>query len=271
MKMGVSELAGKLFNSLRYHLASLLSIGIRGLSVVAGFLITYYIGHSYGPVANGQYALIAQTAMFLSIVAVGGMDLAVVRQFSATIAYRIPLARRSLLRALAYSLGAGLLIVLFIIALGPRNIGLLFNGKMPDRAIVIICIVLMARTTTRLTAAVLRSQEDHVIAQTIEVLVIPGTVAVLLALHLITGLNEVLYATAAVGVVAAIYGVWKSFQHTGPQEGSLDVPLRSMLRTSLPLWANTIALNIVDWYSLATAATALGVYEAGLFLSLIHI
>jgi len=249
----------------KIHFQSLASIGIRGLSVIAGFVITYFVGHTYGPLANGQYALVAQTAMFLSIVAVGGMDLAVVRQFSASVAYRIPLGRRSLMRALGYSLGAGALIVVALTAAGSHLVDYLFKGKMPDHALAILSTLLLARTTTRLTAAVLRSQDNHLIAQTIEVLVIPGSVSVMLALGIISGLNEILYATAVVGVCAAIYGLWFSFRRTGPAATSLDVPLRDLLRTSLPLWFTVIALNIADWYSLATAATALGVYEAGLF------
>lgn len=250
---------------LRTHFQSLASIGIRGLSVIAGFLITFFLGHSYGPLANGQYALIAQTAMFLSIVAVGGMDLAVMRQFSATIAFGIPLGRRSLMRALVYSLAAGLIIVVALIVIGPTTLGVLFHGKLPQDAVLLVSVLLMARTTTRLTAAVLRSQEAHLIAQSIEVLVIPATVALLLALHLVAGLQPTLVATAITGLLAACYGVWRCLRFTAVGERALDVALPVMLRSSLPLWATAIALNIADWYSLATAATTLGVYEAGLF------
>ena len=249
----------------RLHYQSLLSIAIRALSVLAGFAITYYIGHNFGPLANGQYALIAQTAMFLSIVAVGGMDLAVIRHFSATIAFKIPLSRRSLRRALGYSLGAAAIIVAFLAITHTFILQMLFRSHMPRHGVMILATLLAVRTVTRLTAAVLRSQDRHLIAQTVEVLSIPGWVTLLLAVGAIASLQGVLYATAAVGLLTAIFAVARSFAFTSGAKDALDVPFRSLFRTSLPLWLTAIAINIADWYSLATAAAALGVYEAGLF------
>lgn len=250
---------------LKAHSSSLLSIGVRAASVIAGFMVTFYIGHSFGPLANGQYALIAQTAMFLSIVAVGGMDLAVVRYFSATQEYKVPLSRRSLYRALGYSLGTGAVIVSLLAATHTWILDFLFHSYMPQHGVVILGAILMVRTTTRLTAAVLRSQDRHFIAQVIEVLAIPVLVTVLLALGVVVTLAEVLYATAGVGMLTAVFGIWRSFRFTSGDPAALDVPFRALFRTSMPLWLNAIALNIADWYSLATAAAALGVYEAGLF------
>ncbi len=254
-----------MLNYLKIHFQSIASIGIRGASVVAGFLITFFIGHQFGPTANGQYALIAQTAMFLSIVAVGGMDMAVVRRFAAAAAYHVPLAPASLLRALGYSLSAGLILVLLVTLGGPHITSLMLKGQLPAYGTVILAMLLLARTTTRLTAAVLRSQDQHMVAQSIEVLVIPGMVALMLVLHVVSSLEGVLIATAAVGLSAAAFGIWKSWQLVEKSERALDVPFGALLQTSLPLWATAIALNIADWYSLATAATTLGVYEAGLF------
>ena len=249
----------------KLHFQSLLSIAIRAASVLAGFVITYYIGHNFGPLANGQYALIAQTAMFLSIVAVGGMDLAVVRYFSATVAFKVPLGRLSLLRALAYSLGAAAVIVAFLGVTHSFILQMLFRTYMPPHGVMILATLLGVRTATRLTAAVLRSQGRHLVAQTVEVLSIPGWVALLLVLRVIESLQEVLYATAAVGLLTAAFAVLRSFYFTSSSRDALDVPLRSLFRTSLPLWLTAIALNIADWYSLATAAATLGVYDAGLY------
>lgn len=258
-------MAARFTEYLSIHFASLASIAIRAASVGAGFFVAFYIGHYFGPMANGQYALIAQTAMFLSIVAVGGMDLAVVRRFSAAAAYHVPLAPAALLRALGYSLGVALLIALLLQLAGPHMVRTLFHGSIATAGLVILAILLFARTTTRLTAAVLRSQECHFTAQTIEVLAIPGLVASLLALGAIHTLDQVLTATAAVGLGAAAYGIWRSWRFVGVGENALDVTFAALFRTSLPLWGNAIALNIADWYSLATAAAALGVYQAGLF------
>ncbi|MEO6091801.1 MAG: hypothetical protein ABIT04_03960 [Novosphingobium sp.] len=242
-----------------------MSIAIRAASVLAGFLITYYIGHNFGPLANGQYALLTQTAMFLSILAVGGMDMAVVRHFSATLAFKVPLSRSSLRRALGYSLAAAALIVAFLGFTHSYILQLLFSTYMPPHGVMILATLLGVRTTTRLTAAVLRSQGRHLVAQTVEVFSIPGFVTLLLLLGVIESLEEVLYATAAIGVLTAAFAVLHSFLFTSSSKNALDVPLSALFRTSLPLWLTAIALNLADWYSLATAAATLGVYDAGLF------
>ena len=250
---------------LKIHFASLASIAIRAASVGAGFFVTFYIGHYFGPMANGQYALIAQTAMFLSIVAVGGMDLAVVRRFAVAAVRRVPIAPISLLRALGYSLGVAVLIALLLLLAGPHMVQTLFRGQIVAGGLIILALLLFARTTTRLTAAVLRSQERHLVAQTVEVLVIPGGVGLMLLTGVIHTLHEVLIATAAIGVATAAFGIWRSWLFVGRGPEAIDVTLGQLFRTSLPLWGNAIALNVSDWYSLATAATALGVYQAGLF------
>ena len=233
--------------------------------MVAGFAITYYIGHHFGPLANGQYALIVQTALFLSIIAVGGMDLAIVRYFSAAVAFRVPLGLRSLLRAVGYSLGAAAVIVGLLAITHKWILQYLFQSHMPNHGVVIIAAALCARTTTRVTAAVLRSQDRHLVAQMVETLAIPVFVTALLALGLVTSLGEVLYATAIVGLMVASFGLWRVFRRASTAPDALDVPFRSLFRTSLPLWLTVVALNIADWYSLATAAATLGVYDAGLF------
>ena len=143
---------------IKLHFQSLVSIAIRAASVVLGFLITYYIGHNFGPLANGQYALLTQTALFLSILAVGGMDLSVVRHFSATVAFKVPLARLSLLRALLYSLGAASLIVALLGVTHSFILQMMFKTHMPVHGVMILAAMLAVRTTTRVTAAVLRSQ-----------------------------------------------------------------------------------------------------------------
>ncbi len=247
------------------HFQSLASISIRGLSVLAGFAISFLIGNLYGPVASGQYALITQTGIFLSIIAVGGMDLAVVRRFSATMVRKVPLSRAAVLKVLAYCLIAAAVIVIALGAAGmPYFVGL-FGKHYPQDAVILLCLVMLARSMTRLTAAILRSQNVHIMAQTIEVLVIPTSVALLMAGGVLATLGEVLWATALIGVAAGLFGVLRSFGFTRGGSDTVDVQLRDLFRTSLPLWLTGIALNIADWYGLATAASVLGVYEAGLF------
>lgn len=255
----------KVRHYLKAHFQSLASISIRGLSVLAGFVISFLIGNVYGPVASGQYALITQTGIFLSIVAVGGMDLAVVRRFSATMVRHIPLSRAAVAKVLAYCLGAAAVVIAALVAGGIPYFTGLFGKHYPQDAVILLCLVMIARSMTRLTAAILRSQNAHIVAQTIEVLVIPSSVALLMAIGVLATLGEVLWATALIGLAAGVFGVFRSFMFTRAGPGTVDVAMRSLFRTSLPLWLTGIALNVADWYGLATAASVLGVYEAGLF------
>jgi O-antigen/teichoic acid export membrane protein len=254
-----------MFAYLRLHFASLASVMIRGLSVLAGFVVTFFIGRLFGPLATGQYALVTQTGMFLSIVAVGGMDMAVVRRFSATMVRNVRISRASMLKAVGYSIGAGLLIVAVMAVGGHPLFARLFGSDLPAHAVTLTCLVLMARATLRVTAAVLRSQNAHIFAQSFEVLVIPTMVALLLALHVLGSLQAILWATALTGLAAAAVALFRAFRYTDVHPDALQVPMKDMFRTSLPLWLTGIALNIADWYGLATAASVLGVYEAGLF------
>ena len=70
---------GRALGLLLRNKAALGALIVRGTGVTAGFALTYLIARWFGPEANGIYALIVQSAMFLSVVAVGGLDLAVVR------------------------------------------------------------------------------------------------------------------------------------------------------------------------------------------------
>lgn len=250
---------------LRAHFASLASIFIRGLSVLAGFWITFYIGHHLGPAANGQYALVTQTGMFLSVVAVGGMDLAIVRFFSAAVAHGVPLHLRALWRVLALN-GVTTFVLLAILWVGGTPlVRTLFGDELPEHAILFLGLILIARMLTRVSSAVLRSQQSYLLGQTVEVLFIPTCVGLLLAVGLISTLPSILSWTAAFGLIAGLIGLAWCHRWTSTQGDALNVSTREMMRAALPLWGTVITLNIADWYSLATAATTLSIYDAGLF------
>lgn len=250
---------------LRAHFASLASIAIRGLSVLAGFWITFYIGHHLGPLANGQYALVTQTGIFLSVVAVGGLDLAIVRFFSATVAHGVSLHLHALWRVLVVNGFTASLIIAILWIGGTPLVRTLFGDELPGHAVLFICLILVARMLTRVTSAVLRSQQSYLFGQTIEVLMIPTAVGILLATGLISTLESILTWTALFGLAAALMGVIWCHRWTTRDDTALTVSTRQMMRTALPLWGTVISLNIADWYSLATAATALSLYEAGLY------
>ena len=90
MIAAVAPLFRRLITGLRTHSASLASLAVRVAGVGLAFVVSLLIGRLYGPEAYGQYALVTQTGMFLSVVAIGGfvMFMAGVRlwKFAAVIA-----------------------------------------------------------------------------------------------------------------------------------------------------------------------------------------
>lgn len=250
---------------IKQYFHSIVSLTIRGLSVVAGFIVTVLIGRMFGPEANGHYALITQTAMFLSVVAVGGIDLAVTRKFSAAVAKKIPLERRSLLKVTGYSmLFSGGVIVVLLLG-GTSLMKLLFEGEVPNDAITVLIIIMLSRTLTRMLSAVLRSQKAYAWGQSVEVLLIPSVVLICMALGLASDVDQVLWITALVGIIVGIGAFATAIPYSSSAPGALHVPMRDILKVAVPLWGVAIFLNIADWYGLATASAVLSVYEAGLY------
>lgn len=247
------------------HFHSLASLVIRGTSVAAGFGIALLIGRMFGPEANGHYALITQTGMFLSVVAVGGLDLAVTREFSAATARNIRIASRSFFRVVGYSMLIACGIVLLLAMIGPQFLTRLFNGDVPQDALIVLVLIMLSRALTRMLGAVLRSQKAYSWGQAVEVLLIPTTVLVLVGLSFARSVEQVLWMTALVGMTVGITAFFTCLRHISRSDDALDVPMRRVLKVALPLWGVAIFLNIADWYGLATVSQILGIYSAGLY------
>ena len=247
------------------HLPSLASIAVRGLSVLAGFGISWWLGHHFGPAANGHYALVTQTAMFLSVIAVGGLDLAIVREFSRTVALGQPLSRSSLSKLVLASLGLAAVLAAGVVAIGGDRLDGWLGDHLPAASLMTLIVLLAVRAVTRVTSAVLRSQKRYVSGQVVEVLLIPGLVLLLLLAGEVVSLNRLLIATAAVGVLVALGGMGVALSVTRSGPDAVRIPLLDTARTAGPLWGVALALNLGDWYGLAVVAAREGVFDAGLY------
>lgn len=250
---------------LKRHFQSFMSLAIRGGSVASGFLVTVLIGRLFGPEANGHYALITQTAMFMSVVAVGGIDLAVTRKFSAAVAQNVKIERRSLMKVIAWSLMFTGILVVLLKAGGTPMMKMMFKGEVPQDAIIVLIVIMISRTLTRMLGAVLRSQKAYIWGQCIEVLIIPTIVLLYIALGMAPGVEQVLWMTALTGMLVGIVAFFTCLPLSSNDKNTLHVPMRDILKVAMPLWGVAIFLNIADWYGLATASAVLGVYEAGLY------
>jgi O-antigen/teichoic acid export membrane protein len=249
----------------RAHIHSLISLAVRAVAVLLGFVVTFLIGHNYGPEANGHYALITQSGMLLSVIAVGGIDMAVVRKLSEAVAKKIPVERATLLKLVAYSLGFAALLSTILALSSHWALPVLFKGEPPRDALLLIILILFARALTRLMSSILRSQKAYTWGQLVEALFIPliVVVAILVAPHMTV--DTILWVTAIGGLATGAVALISSLPYTASGGDTLHVPMADVLKVALPLWGVAIFLNISEWYSLASASAVLGVHEAGLY------
>ena len=247
------------------HSKALTGLAARAGGVALGFIVTVTIGRWYGPAANGQYALVTQTAMFLSVMAVGGLDLAVTREFSRGAASGLRVQRQSLALVYlqAFLIAAAISGALFLA--GNSLLDQLGRQAVPQTALATLVAILMARTFTRIAAAVLRSQRRYIFAQVVEVILIPAFTLLVLAAGIVRTLPEILWMTAAAGLVAALIGAATSFGNTSSDQSAVRIPMKTLWATALPLWGVAIAQNFAEWFGLATAGAATGLYGAGLY------
>lgn len=251
--------------ALRRHLNSIISLVIRGASVAVGFGVTLMIGRMFGPAANGHYALITQTGMFLSVVVVGGVDLAITREFSAAVASRVPIRTGSFLRVVGYTMLIALTLGALLELWGRPLLSRLFNGDVPEGSLTILMLIMLSRALTRTLGAVLRSQQDYSWGQSVEVLLIPAIVLALLTVGSASNVEQVLWMTAIAGLAVGVVAFLTCFRHVARSGEAHDVPMARVLKVAVPLWGVAIFLNISDWYGLATVSHVLGVYSTGLY------
>ena len=259
------RLAGLLLRKTAQHATVIIALAVRAGAVLAGFAVTFLIGSRLGPAANGQFALVSQTATFLAVVGLLGLDVSVVRHFAkvATTKGRIALAAFWQVTGL----GLGLMIAIAIaLWLGGDVFWIaLFGDAVPRALLPVLCILLVGRGGTQLLGGLLRSQHRFTLGQTIAALTVPGTTAIAMVSSVATSVEEALWAAAFGALGSILIGAVAIQRHVGRGAEALTIPLRPVLASSLPLWGVGIALNIGEWYGLAVAAQMLGAADAGLY------
>ena len=234
------------------------------MTVLAGFAIAFLIGSNFGAEALGTYALVTQTAMFLSIAAVGGLDLSIVKYFP-VIAGRPAYRTRNVLRVFLACLGICLAVATLVLLFGSFYFAH-FPEVHADKALLaILAVIFISRAFTRTTSAFLRSQRSYVFSQVVEGLLIPLPVIFLLAFDLIDGVIEILLATASFGMLAIAIGILSSLRKTTRSHDGLSAPMAGLFITASPLWVVAIIKNFGDWYALSIVGAELSVADAGLF------
>jgi O-antigen/teichoic acid export membrane protein len=247
-----------------HRLPQFLSLGVLGISVVAGFAVTYMIGHNLGLAATGQYALIMQTAMFLAVFGLFGLDQSAVRHFSKAVAERKLIALPLLLRFLAIGFGMMAAIIAVLLMGGERVWTFLFDGAVGLDLLPVLCLMIIGRGGALLMNGLLRSQHRFGIGVAVTGIFMPTSAALALLTGLATSVKSALLAAALGSVVAVAVGLVALNRHIGKGPDTTDIALRTIFASSLPLWGVGLIQVFNDWYSLTIAARFLSAEDAGL-------
>ncbi|NJS14112.1 MAG: hypothetical protein HC788_05210 [Sphingopyxis sp.] len=237
----------------------------RGLSVVLGFAVSYYVGNQFGAVGSGQYALLTQSGMLLSLLILAGTDFSIVKLCAAVEPGTRMISRASLARLFGSVVAVNSLLMLMLVLL-PTDWTLGLIGLTPGLAeFAILGMIMLTRSLTRLTAAFLRSQGENIVSQIVELLFIPALVLIAIAAVPLTSVTQVLQITVAAGLLAALLGLGRAFMHSRSGPGTLGFGIGELVHMGIPVWGLGVALNFADWYSLATVSIHSGVDDAGIF------
>ena len=254
---------------LRHHFPALASVGIRLVGVTIGFLIVIIVGRTWGPQGSGIYGLVSQTAMFLAIVAVGGLDLAAVRALAGIDPVRERLGGWAILRLLGITALFAAIPAIAILRFGDRAIALITDDALPATALAALIALLLARALARMMSAILRSQQYFLLGQAMEAVVIPLPFCLALLLVVGPAIDDLLRWITIMAIAAIAIGgaaiLWLYLAARRADRSPQSPSLRAMIGTALPLWGVTIALNFAEWYGLTIITAQLGLAEAGIY------
>lgn len=257
--------ASAISDRLQPYIMPMASLGVRGLGVLAGFAVTVVIGQLFGPVANGQYALLSQTALFLATIAIGGLDLAVAREFPQARVLGKSVSRRSLGLVLGQALGIALILAGLVAAASGQFMHMLGRPDLPEGSIMLLCLILLSRTLLRMLATILRAQSYFLTSQAVEMLFVPLLTIVMIAVGMAGTVSEILLATLLAGCIAVAGALVVAWRESSGASDAWQVDMRRLYATAWPLWGVAISQNFSDWFSLVTITAIGGLAETGLF------
>lgn len=244
-------------------------MAIRAIGVGLGFITVILIGRTWGPEGSGIYGLVSQTAMFVSIMAIGGLDLATVRALTGVHARGNRVAYRSIA---AMFMLVGALVALPAIAIlygGAAWLTDLLNTNITVTAMIALVVMLVARSIVRMVSAVLRAQHHYRVGQFVDGMLVPALFCAVLLLGLAATIEELVGWMTVSGIAAIAIGfvllAWTLHRNRSIGIASEAVSALSLFRSALPLWGVTIALNFADWYGLTVVTAQLGIAEAGIY------
>lgn len=256
---------GAIAKQIARHRPQITSMVLMVIGVLAGFAVTYMIGRNLGLEAIGQYAVITQTAMFIGVFGLFGLDQSAVRHFSKAVAERKPIALAVLLRFLGTGFGIMTALAFALVVGGLPLWERLFDNVVDPGLLGVLAIMTVGRGGALLLNGLLRSQHRFGIGMSLTAIFMPGASAIALGTGIATTVGEALWAAAFGTVAAVIVGLITISSHVGTGENTTSIPMRAIFASSLPLWGVGLIQSLNDWYTLTISARMLGAADAGLF------
>jgi O-antigen/teichoic acid export membrane protein len=253
------------------HSTTIFALAIRGGAVLAGFVVTYVLGHNLGPAATGQFALISQTAFFLAVAGLMGLDVGVVRHFAKAVTDTCDIEPMTMLKVMGSAIGL-LLIIAVILWLGGDIVWRsVFGDQIPRNLLLVLCVMLIGRGGAQLFGGMLRSQHRFNLGQAIAALTVPAATAIALVCGWVNDVHGALWVGAFAAIASSLIGALAMIRHLSRTPNALRIDMRVIMQSSIPLWGAGLALTIGDWYGLYIAAQMLSLADAGLYRVAIQI
>ncbi len=232
----------------------MLLLVLRGGAATTSLLVTLVIGRAYGAAILGQFALATLTANLLANLAIAGMDGAMIRMVSVSIASG----------AMAQARGQVVVASRMVFATTTTAAGLLLTASfwLDVKALAIAAMACPAIGMTRLLATALRASGDPAAPA-----LLAGTLPSLTLLAMLPLLGSTVNALATAftgGWWVAVLSAWATYRARLHGPATVDrSTMGALLRAGLPIGLATISDAMTNWAVLTIVASALGAAEAG--------
>ncbi len=240
------------FNQRKSSISAVIAFVIRMSGVGAGFLVSLLVAHRFGAEASGIYGLVTQTALILAMLANGGIEIALVKQFAPAVADRAGpsgvLVAQIALASFAALAGWSLIGWATLAIFPTSSLGLLALYALP------IAIIAAARAINRISTALLRAARQFSRAQIGELLVTPVCILIALMAIPIGELPDLVTATVWANIIATVLSVTFAVTTFRLLRRAPRLDPRALARDTWPQWIIGVLLLGVDWVALAVIA-----------------
>ncbi|UAJ12684.1 hypothetical protein [Polymorphobacter megasporae] len=259
-----------LFGSGRLAGQSLVAFGFRLLGAAVSFALSWMIARRFGPQGSGLFGLAASTIQFLGYVAIGGLDVVVVR----AIAGNMRVGKDSEARGSVVSCFIIVLVIsVSLSTLLHKYIDIVCRGILHSSDVIPLMQIMfwsvIPVSLARLASATLRAHQKVAISQFIDGPAQTGFVVIFVAIMIVIGgrLNLVDIALASlIGVTLTMLFGWYLYANSSVSRGPKDrISTFATVAAGIPILVAAISNSAVEWLSNVLIAENLSTVDVGVF------